>query len=135
MSEFTSIWFEEAKKLEVGQALFFRVADKKEQISLANEFEKERDDFASLNPVHSSQIFVIKTLKDMKQYVVVERKYRTPFTAFFKDSNGKFSKKSVDPERIRMLKLMVKDKKTREEMEEVLNGLTDEEVLAYFPEK
>ena len=30
-SEIAQVWFEEAKKLSVGQALFVRVADKKEQ--------------------------------------------------------------------------------------------------------
>lgn len=133
MSEFTSIWFAEAIKLEVGQALFFRVAEKKEQTALALEFEKEREEFAVVDSVHASQIFITKTLKEMKQYVVVERKYRTPFTAFLQDKGGKFSKISIDPERNRMLRLMIKDKKPRTEIEEVLNGLTDEEIKAFFP--
>lgn len=133
MSEVSSIWFEEARKLEVGQALFLRVADKKEQTALALELEKEREDFAKLDPVHASQIFINKTLKDMKQYVVMERKYRAPFTAFLRDEEGKFSKLSVDPERKRMLRLMLKDKKSKEEIEDALNGLTDEELDEFFP--
>ena len=135
MNEIAQIWFEEAKKLEVGQAIFVRAANKKEQTSLANDFETERDQFAVLKPVHASQIFINKTLKDRKQYIVLERKYRAPFTAFFKDTEGNFSKVTVDPERKRMLTLMMKDKKPREEIEDVLNGLTDEEVEEYFPNK
>ena len=135
MSEVSSIWFEQAKRLEVSQALFIRVADKKEQTSLANEFEKERDDYAILDPVHASQIFINKTLMERKQYVVLERKYRAVFTAFLRDGEGKFSKLTVDPERARMLKLMVKDKKSRKEIESVLNGLTEEEIGEYFTEK
>lgn len=132
MSEISSIWFTEARRLEVGQALFLRVTNKKEQTSLALELEKEREDFASIDPVHASQIFINKTLKDAKQYVVLERKYRAVFTAFLRDENGAFSKKTIDPERSRMLRLMVKDKKSREEIESTLNGLTDEEVREYF---
>ena len=132
MSEVSSIWFEQAKRLEVSQALFIRVADKKEQTSLANEFEKERDDYAILDPVHASQLFINKTLMERKQYVVLERKYRAVFTAFLRDGEGKFSKLTVDPERARMLKLMVKDKKSRKEIESVLNGLTEEEIGEYF---
>ena len=132
MSEISSIWFAEAKRLEVGQAIFLRVADKKEQIALANELEKERDDYAVIDHIHASQIFINKTLKDLKQYVVLERKYRAVFTAFLRDVDGKFSKKTIDPERSRMLRLMVKDKKSREEIEATLNGLTEDEVNEYF---
>lgn len=132
MSEIAEVWFEESKKLEVGQAIFLRVADKKEQVALANDLEKERDEFAKLDPVLASQIFINKTIKDMRQYVVLERKYRAPFTAFFRSTEGKFSKVSVDPERKRMIRLMIKDGRPREEVEEVLNGLTDEEIKEFF---
>ena len=131
-SEIAQVWFEEAKKLSVGQALFVRVADKKEQTSLANEFEEERKLFSQIEPVHASQIFILKTLKERKQYVVLERKYRAPYTAFLRDVNGTFSKVSIDPERRRILTLMLKDKKPREEIEETLNGLTDEEINEFF---
>ena len=133
MSEISSIWFEEGKKLQVGQAIFLRVANKKEQVALANDLEKEREEFAVIDPVHASQIFINKTLKDLKQYVVLERKYRAVFTAFLRDEEGKFSKITVDPERKRMLQLMIKDRKTREEIEEVLIGLTEDEISEFFP--
>ncbi|HPE06293.1 MAG TPA: hypothetical protein PLW50_01075 [Smithellaceae bacterium] len=99
MSEITKVWFEQAKKLKVDEAIFVRVADKKEQTALANEFEKERELYSELDAIHASQIFINKTLKDRKQYVVLERKFRTPFTAFFRDSQGKFSSITIDPER------------------------------------
>ena len=102
-SEIAQVWFEEAKKLTVGQALFVRVVDKKEQTTLANEFEEERRLFAQLEPVHASQIFINKVLKDRRQYVVLERKYRAPFTAFMRDDKGQFSKLIIDPERRRIL--------------------------------
>lgn len=132
MSEIASVWFNEATKLEVGQAIFVRVADKGEQIALASELAEEREQYAKIEPVIASQIFITKTIKELKQYVVLERKYRAPFTAFFKDKDGMFSKISVDPERKRILKLMVKDKKSKEEAEEALNGLTEEEIEEYF---
>ena len=131
-SEIAQVWFEEAKKLTVGQALFVRVVDKKEQTTLANEFEEERRLFAQLEPVHASQIFINKVLKDRRQYVVLGRKYRAPFTAFKRDDKGQFSKLTIDPERRRILTLMMKDGKTREEAEEVLNGLTDSEINEFF---
>lgn len=133
MSEISAVWFEKAKSLEVGQAIFVRVADKKEQTALANEFEEEREIWARIEPVLASQIFINKTLMEMKQYVVLERKYRAPFTAFLRDENGSFSKISVDPERKRMLTLMVRDGKDRHEIEEALNGLTDDEIAEFFP--
>lgn len=133
MSEISQVWFEEAKKLQVNEAIFVRVADKKEQTKLANEFEDERDKFAFVDPVHASQIFINKVLKDRKQYVVLERKYRAPFTAFFRGEDGMFSKISVDPERKRIIRLMIKDGKKREEIEENLNGLTDSEIDEFFP--
>jgi hypothetical protein len=131
-SELVSTWFEEAKRLSVGQALFIRAVDKREQTSLANEFEEERKLFSKLEPVHASQIFINKVLKERKQYVVIERKYRAPYTAFLRDVNGSFSKINIDPERRRILTLMLKDGKERTEIEEVLNGLTDNEIEEYF---
>jgi hypothetical protein len=132
MSEITKVWFEEAKKLEVGQAIFIRAANKKEQTSIANEFEEERDEFALLEPVHASQIFINKTLKDGRQYVVLKRMYRAPFTAFFQDVNGGFTKITVDPERRRMIQLMIRDGKSRSEIENILDGLTDDEIESFF---
>jgi tRNA/tmRNA/rRNA uracil-C5-methylase (TrmA/RlmC/RlmD family) len=132
MSIISQVWFEQAKKLSVDEAIFLRVADKSEQNELANALEKEREVFASIDPVHASQIFINKTLKNMKQYVVIERKYRSPYTAFFKNSTGVMSKLTIDPERQRQLMLMLKDKKTRGEIEEALNGLTDEEIEEFF---
>jgi hypothetical protein len=128
MSQIAKVWFEEAKKLKVDQAIFLRVANKSEQIDLANALEKEKDKFAELDSVLASQLFINKVLKALKQYVVIERKYRTPFTAFFKDETGEMSKITVDPERGRIIRLMVKDGKSKEEIEETLNGLTDEEI-------
>jgi len=135
MSELAEVWFEEATKLPVGEAIFVRVADKKEQTIRANEFDEERARYEKLDPVLASQIFINKTVWDRKLYVVLERKYRAPFTAFHRNLDGKFSTVSVDPDRRRMLRLMVKDGIVREEIEEKLNGLTEEEVKEFFPGK
>lgn len=135
MNEIAYMWFEESKKLEVGEALFIRVADKKEQTALANVLHEEKSIYALINPVHASQLFINKVLKERKQYVTIERKYRAPFVAFFKDSQGAFSKREVDPDRYRILKLMLKDRKSKDEIEAVLNGLTEEEIALYFPEE
>jgi hypothetical protein len=132
MSEISNVWFEEIKKLDFDQALFFRVANKTEQIDLANALEKERETFSKFNPLHASQIFINKTLKNRKQYVTAERKYRSPFTAFFKNSDGELSKLTIDPGRRRQLQLMIKDKKPREEIEDALNGLTEDEIKEFY---
>lgn len=134
MSTIASIWFEEILKLEVDQAILLRVNNKKEQVKLCNEIEAERVRLSKVDPVIASQLYTKKTLIDAKQYVVVERKFRTPYTAFLKDAQGVVSKISIDPERSRMIKLMIKDKKPRSEVEETLNGLTDEEIEKYYPE-
>ena len=135
MSEITETWFEEAKKLSVGEAIYLRAADRKEQKSISDELEKEREQFSEIDSVHASQIFINRVTRDLKLYVILERKYRAPFTAFFKDSEGKFSKISVDPERKRMIQLMLKEKKAFLEIEETLNGLTDDELKEFFPDR
>ena len=132
MSTIAKTWFAEVKKLEMNEAIFLRVATKSEQIELCNALEKQRSEFAVYDPVHAGQLFVNKVLRDMKQYVVVERKFRTPYTAFFRAADGTMSKISIDPERSRIISLMIKDKKTREEIEETLNGLTEEEVEKFY---
>jgi hypothetical protein len=133
-SELARVWFEEAKRLEVGQAIFVRVGDKKEQTALARDFEEERKKFEKLDLVLARQLFINKVLKERKQYVVIERKYRALFTAFLRNEDGRFTKLTIDPERRRILTLMVQDRKSREEIEEVLNGLTDAEIAEFFPE-
>ena len=133
MSEVVKAWFDEAKKLEIGTAIFLRVANKGEQTSLANELEKEKKLFSSVDPTHASQLFISKVLKNLKQYVIVERKFRSPYTAFLQDAEGKLSKLTIDPERNRQLRLMIEDKKSREEIEDTLNGLTEKEIKEYYP--
>lgn len=133
MSELSANWFDQAKILEVGQAIFLRVADKKEQTIVANDLEVERDLYSKVDPVHASQIFINKTTKNLKQYVVLERKYRAPFTAFFRDKNGSFSKLTIDPERKRIITLMLKAGRNKQDIEETLNGLTEFEDDHYFP--
>jgi hypothetical protein len=135
LSEIAKVWFSEAKKLLVDEAIFLRVANKTEQMGLVRALEKEREFYSKLDAVHASQFFFNPVLKNLKQYVVIERKYRSPFTAFYKTSSGNFSKVTIDPDRRRQLKLMVKDKKTREEIEELLNGLTESEIEEFFKEE
>lgn len=136
MGEVSDAWFEEAKKLEVGKAIYIRVADKTEQISIEKELKAARDEYATVDPVHASQIFITRTIKEFKQYVVIDRKYRAPFTAFMCDvATGNFSKISIDPDRKCIIKLMLKDRKSRSEIEEVLGGLAEDEIQLYFPIK
>lgn len=135
MSVLANAWFHECKKLKMNQAIFLRVANKAEQIELANDLEKERKDFAQIDLVHASQLFINKVLRNAKQYVVVERRYRTPLTAFLKDENEVLHKISIDPERHRMIRFMLKDGKSRDEVEELMNGLTEEEIKSFYPEE
>jgi len=131
MSEISKTWFDQAMKLDVGQALFVRVANKIEQTKLANEFEEERELWSRIEPIVASQIFVNKVLRERKQYVSLERKYRAPFTAFLQDEEGKFTTVSVDPSRKRMIRLMLKDGMSKDEIEATLNGLTENEIVEF----
>ncbi len=135
MSEIVKAWFFEVKKLQVGESLLFRVADKKEQTATVNAFEQERAIYSQLDTVHASQLFFNKTLKSRKQYVSAERKHRVPFTAFKKAVDGKYTKLTIDPDRRRQIFLMQKDKKSREEVEDALNGLTDSEIEEFYREE
>ncbi len=126
------IWFREAKNLEINAAIFLRVANKTEQTELAAALEKEKASYSSIDPEKGSQFFINKTIKNLKQYVVIERKYRAPFTAFYKPPEGKLTTITIDPERNRQISLMLKDKKTQDEIEEALNGLTDNELKEFF---
>lgn len=134
MSEIAQVWFEEGCKLSIGEAIFLRVINKREQDTIAAELEDERDRFATIDPTHASQLFINKTVLSAKLYVVIERKYRAPFTAFHRSAEGQFTKVAVDPTRRRMIRLMLKDGKSREEIEGVCNGLTEAEVTEFFPE-
>ena len=131
-TEIAKTWMSKVKKLSIDESIFFRVANKEEQTTLANAFEKEREMFAKLDPVHASQLKISKVLKSLNQYVLIERKYRTPFVAFFKSTSGELSKISVDPDRQRQISLMVKDNRPRGEIEDTMNGLTDEEIEEFF---
>lgn len=135
MSEIAKVWFSEAKKLKVGEVLYLRVANKPEQTALALALEKERTEYSSLETVHASQIFINKTLKNAKQYVTIERKYRAPFTALLQGADGKLAKLTIDPDRKRQIFLMQKDGRSREEVEDALNGLNENEIEEFYPEE
>lgn len=135
MEIIASAWFEEAKNLKINQAIFLRVANKLEQNKLASSLERAREEYFTIDPINASQFFINKVLKNARQYVVIERKYRAPFTALFKDENDIMSKISIDPERCRIIRLMIGDNKPREEVEEILNGLTEEEINRFYPSK
>ncbi|MCC7570659.1 hypothetical protein KO465_04885 [Candidatus Micrarchaeota archaeon] len=132
MSEFTKAWFEEAKNLSYEEALYIRVANKKEQTSVMNDFIKEKEEYEAVDPELAGQLFINRSTKDMKFYVVIERKYRTVFSAFKRDATGNFTKISIEPERRRMIMLMLSDDKTRKEIEEILGELTEQEVQEFF---
>lgn len=132
MIEIAEVWFDRAKELEVEEALFIRVAHKKEQTALINEFERLKKLFAAVDSVLASQIFVKRKNEGLKMYVVLERKYRAPFTAIHRDADGNLTKVDIDPERSRIIRLMQKDYKTRKEIEDVIGVLTEEELRDFF---
>ena len=133
MKEAIADWFEmEVKKLGIDEALYIRVLDTKEQTEVALEMEKEKSKLAKIDPLLSNQLFVNKVKRDDKFYVTIRRRYRTPFVGFKQNSKGIFSKITIDPERRRIIELMVKDGKSKTEVEETLGGLTDEELQKYF---
>jgi hypothetical protein len=132
MSEMMDAWFERAKELDIGEAIYIRVGDKKEQTATARELEEIKERFSEVDQTLASQLFINKVLKETKQYVVIERKFRAPFTAIFRSKDGKFSTISIDPERKRIIRLMLKDGLSRDAIETALNGLTDEEISAFF---
>jgi hypothetical protein len=132
MSELAEFWFAKATKLEIGQAIYIRCANKQEQAALAAEFEELKDKYYPVDSKVAAQLFVYKKLKERKQYVTIERRYRAPFTGFLQDVDGSFSKVTIDPDRYRIIKLMLVDGYSREEIESTLEGLTEEEVDEFF---
>lgn len=132
MSEIADTFFPKIVKLEVGQAIWIRTANKSEQKSLIKDLEELKDKYEMVDSVIASQLFIYDTLKDRKQYVVVERRYRAPFVAFLKDKDNSFSKITLDPDRLRMIRLMINDGYTKDEVNNAVNGLTEDEINEFF---
>jgi hypothetical protein len=132
MSDLSYAWFEQAMKLDIGEAIYIRVENKKEQTIVARELEESREHFSKFDPITASQLFVNRVLKSAKMYVVIERKFRAPFTAIFRAKDGSFSTISIDPERKKQIIAMLKDGYPKEELETALNGLTEEEIEMFF---
>jgi hypothetical protein len=126
-------WFAEAVKLEIGQSLMIQVLSKKEQTAFANELEEEKTGYAMVEPIHASQLNIFKTRKDSRFWVVVQRKERATLKGLIKDFDGAYREVVIDPQRRRMITLMLKDGYKKEQIEDNLEGLTDAEEKEFFP--
>jgi hypothetical protein len=133
MSTLAESWFAESVKLEIGQSLMVQVLSKKEQTQFANEMEEEKTGYAMIEPVHASQLNIFKTRKDSRFWVVVQRKDRATFKGLIKDIDGTYREISIDPERRRMITLMLKDGYKKTQIENTLEGLTEDEDKEFFP--
>ncbi len=134
MSFLSESWFEEAKRLEMDQCLLIQVSDKKEQTAFLNEMKEERAKFAQVEPQIALQFGISPVRKDGRYWVVVSRKRRAPLKGLVKLQDGSYKEVEIDPQRRRMLTLMIKDGIPREEIEELLSGLTDAEEAEFFSE-
>jgi len=132
MSELSTAWFEEAKRLEFDQSLMVQVLDKKEQKAFVKEMEEERRAYSFADPVHASEFVVFGTRRDGRFWVVVSRKQRAPLRGLVRNPDGSYEEVQIDPQRRRMLSLMVKDELPRAEIEEILGVLTEEEERIFF---
>lgn len=132
MSELSETWFEEAKKLEVGQSVMIQVMDKTERTAFVNELKEERARFAQIEPGIALQLGIAGVRKDGRYWAVITRKARAPLKGVIRNTDGTYTEIEIDPQRRRMLTLMVKDGLKREEIEECLGGLTEEEEKEYF---
>ena len=133
MSELTEAWFEEAKKLKPDEKLYLQVMSKIDQTELARNMLEERENYSQVDPVHAAQITVSKVRKDGRFWVVLQKKLRAPVVGLIKGTDGKYNEVKIDPMRRRMLNLMLKDCLSRKEIEENLDGLTEEELEEFFP--
>jgi len=132
MSELSETWFEEAKKLEIGQSIMIQVMDKPERTAFVNELKEERARFAQIEPTLALQLVINGVRKDGRFWVVVERKARAPLKGIMRNPDGSYQEIEIDPQRRRMLNLMLKDGLSREEIEDCLGGLTEDEEKEYF---
>lgn len=134
MSSMSEAWFAEATRLEIGQSLLIQVLNKKEGRDLIKELNDERTGFSITQPIHASQLAMSVNRKDNRFWVVVSRKARAPLKGVIKEPDGSFREIVIDPERRRIITLMIKDGLSKEEMEETLDGLTEEEEREFFPD-
>jgi hypothetical protein len=125
-------WFAEAVKLEIGQSLMIQVLSKKEQTAFANELEEEKVGYAMAETIHASQLNIFKTRKDSRFWVVVQRKDRATLKGLIKDVDGTYQEVVIDPQRRRMITLMLKDGYKKEQIEDNLEGLTEAEEKEFF---
>lgn len=134
MSELSEAWFEEAKRLEYDHSLMIQVSNKKEQRAFSNELEESRQAFALANAVLAAQFVISGVRRDGRFWVVVTKKQRAPLKGLIRKPDGKYEEVQIDPQRRRMLTLMIKDGLPRSEIEDLLGGITEEEEQNFFAE-
>jgi hypothetical protein len=133
---YLNIWFEKAKELNPGESIFLPVHSKKEQTEIARLLRELKNEYIAIDPEQAMSLLIDSMFKDGKHFVFIKKIYATPMIGFLRDNEGNMSKIDItlDMGRSRIITLMIKDGLPKEEIELNIGGLTEEELIKYFPE-
>lgn len=128
-------WFERAKELEPEQSILLPVSSKLEQTAIARKLREVKNDYIKIDPKMAMSINIGILTKDNQCFVTLKKTYATPMIGFLRDNEGKMSKIDIsgDVDRDRMIRLMIKDGLSKEEISSNLGGLTPTEEDKFFP--
>lgn len=122
--------------LKEGCSYAIPVTDKVAQTKLRRKLLDLKDEYMSVDPVCAGRMLIERAISDNKKklFVKITKREVTPMKIIHKDANGVVREVSLedDPDRRRRLDLMVRDGIPYDEVEELMDGLTEEERRIYY---
>lgn len=121
-------WIRKTLELEIGEELYIPVDNKQSQKTILRGINKELR-IMEVFDLAATQVYVTKTFKDKRLWVLLKKTGVSPFVGFKKGVDGVVQRVSIDSlsEKMRRLTLMIEDGLNLEEVQEIEGELTNEE--------
>jgi len=122
-------WLHEVLSYMTGEEIYLPCEGKREMKALYKRFVADLRELEEIDPLEGTKIHISISFKDMKHWVVLRKVAASPLVAYKKDVEGAISKVRLDSisSRERRLKAMREDGLGLVEVEELEDGLTEDE--------
>lgn len=135
MDEIAREWFLKALELKVGEEMYIPCSSVRDARKMITALGRCKQNWMKFDPNKALAIIAALAVRHNSPWVKVVVKQELPNAVFIKGSDGVTRAVPIDNlagERQRKIQVMLKDGLTREEIEQMLGGLSEMEVLKFF---
>jgi hypothetical protein len=128
-------WITRAIALNDGESISILVPDRREQTVLRRDLLQIKEQLRFVYAEEMAKLVISSTIKNRKFFVQIEKGIPTQLEGFLQDQNGvrEVIEIKKDLGRTRRIRLMVEDRLSLKEIEELEGKLSEEELLFFFP--